>query len=337
MGKYVLKRIGYILIVFLILSVMFFFIFNAIPGDPAARDVQELLGKVSEEVYQERYMMARQRLGLDDPMIIRYFRWLGNVLRLDFGYSSFFQLQCKDVIFGNKALGVDSRLGNTVLMNVFQLILVLGITIPLGIYCAIKRNSAFDRGVQVFTIVGYSTPSFVLCLLAIFIFSVQLGWFPVSGWTTPGVVHANEWEKFGDIMYHLAVPLFVMTISGLGGMTRYVRAAMIDSLNSDYVRTARAKGLRERVVIYSHAWRNALLPVITLIMGWFIGIFGGSLVIEQTFVLQGMGRIYIQSLNNQDYNMAQTVQLFYVAISLVGNLIIDLSYGLVDPRVRITK
>ena len=128
-----------------------------------------------------------------------------------------------------------------------------------------------------------------------------------------------------------------MTVGSLGGMTRYVRAAMIESLSMDYIRTARAKGLRERVVIYSHAWRNALLPVITVLIGWFISIFSGSLIIEQMFGLNGMGQLYYQGLMNNDYELALAIQMFYVLIALVGQLITDLSYGIVDPRVRVNK
>jgi len=139
------------------------------------------------------------------------------------------------------------------------------------------------------------------------------------------------------MMHHLTLHLRVLIIGSLGGMTRYVRAAMIDALSMDCIKTARAKGLREKVVIYSHAWRNALLPVITLIIGWFMSIFSGSLVTETMFVLNGMGKIYIDALNNQDYNVALAIQLFYIVMAVLGNLIADLSYGLVDPRVRVNK
>jgi peptide/nickel transport system permease protein len=138
-------------------------------------------------------------------------------------------------------------------------------------------------------------------------------------------------------MYHFALPLIVMTFTSLGGMTRYVRAAMIEALSMDYVRTARAKGLREKIVIYSHAWRNALLPVVTLIVGWFLGIFGGSVMIERIFSLNGMGKLYFDALNENDNQVILAVQMFYIAISLFGNLLIDLIYGVVDPRVRVNK
>ena len=140
-----------------------------------------------------------------------------------------------------------------------------------------------------------------------------------------------------DRLHYLALPVIVMTVAALGSMTRYVRAAMIDALRMDYIRTARAKGLKEKVVIYSHAWRNALLPVITLIISWFMSIFMGSIVIEQIFQLNGIGKMYYVGLMNQDYDMALAVNMLYFIITLLSNLITDLSYGLVDPRVRIDK
>lgn len=329
MAKYVLKRIGYMIFVFFLLTLLFFFLYTSVPGDPAMRDVAGYAKTVSAERFEQLYQEARAKHGLDDPFYIRYGKWMGNILQGDFGYSSYYKKNVSEVI--------PTPLKNTVIINILNLILVMVITIPLGIHCAIKKNSLFDRGIQIFTIVGYSIPTFVLCLIAIFLFAVKWQIFPVSGWTTAGATYANQWEYAKDVLWHLGLPLFVMTISSLGGMTRYVRAAMIDALSTDYIRTARAKGLKEKVVVYSHAWRNALLPVYTLIFAWFIGIFGGSIVIEQTFSLVGMGATYITGLMNQDYNLAMAIQLFYVVISLIGNLVIDLTYGLVDPRVRITK
>ena len=153
---------------------------------------------------------------------------------------------------------------------------------------------------------------------------------------TPGSSYVG-WQKFFDELYYLALPLIVMTFCSLGGMTRYVRASMIEALSLDCIKTARAKGLREKVVIYSHAWRNALIPIVTLVIGWFLGIFSGSLVIEQMFALNGMGNLMITSLMTSDFDVVMLLQLFYVALALLGNLIIDIAYGLVDPRVRVNK
>ena len=231
---------------------------------------------------------------------------------------------------------ISEPIQTTIFINIFATILALGITIPLGIFCAVHKGSKFDNGVQVFTIIGYSIPVYIIALVFIFLFAVVWRIFPVSGMKTPGSNYTGL-RAVVDQLYYFALPLIVMTFGSLGGMTRYVRASMIDALSMDHIRTARAKGVREKVVIYSHAWRNALLPVITLIISWFLGIFSGSVIIENTFSINGMGALYIKALNNHDYELALAMQMFYTVVSLIGALITDLSYGLVDPRVRIDK
>ena len=225
---------------------------------------------------------------------------------------------------------------NTIYINIFSTLVALAITIPLGIYCAVHKRSKTDNTVQVLSIVGYSIPVYIIALIFILLFAVTLGWLPVFGMQTPGN-NFTGFRAFIDRVYYMILPVLVMTVGSLGGMTRYVRAAMIEALSMDYIRTARAKGLREKVVIYSHAWRNALLPVITVLIGWFISIFSGSLIIEQMFALNGMGQLYYQGLMNNDFELALAIQMFYVLIALVGQLITDLSYGIVDPRVRVNK
>ena len=328
MLKYIGQRIIYIFFVFLILSGIIFFLYNSIPGDPALRKVSNQIDKLTEEQFQISYERAREELGLNDPIPVRYVKWLKNIVTLDFGVSQTYKQPVVDVI--------KTPMKNTIFINIMSIFLALVITIPLGIRCAVKKFSKFDNTVQVLTIVGYSTPQFILALIAIFIFAVKLKVLPVSGMNTPNF-QGTAIEALLDRMKYLALPLLVMTVSALGGMTRYVRAAMIDALRMDYVRTARAKGLKEKAVIYSHAWRNALLPVITLIIGWFLSIFSGSIIVESMFGLNAMGKIYYKALSDLDYELVIAVQMFYVVISLVGNLIIDLSYGLVDPRIRINK
>ncbi len=328
MLKYIGKRVLYMVFVFFIMSLVMFFLYNLIPGDPARAELEPMKSKLKPEQYQMRYEQLREQMGLDDPIIVKYGKWIGGVVQGDFGNSVRYKKPVIEI--------VKAPMGNTIFINIFAVVLALGISIPLGIICAVKRNSVFDNTVQVLTIVGYSLPVFIITLVGIFLFSVTLGWFPVSGMNTPNF-KGTGLAFFLDRMHYLTLPLIVMTIGSLGGMTRYVRAAMIESLRMDYIRTARAKGLKEKVVIYSHAWRNALLPVITLIIGWFISIFSGSLVIEEMFNLNGMGKFYMDALRNQDYNVALAVQMFYMVVALVGNLIIDLSYGFVDPRVRVNR
>lgn len=314
--------------VFFVVSIIMFTLFNNVPGDRALNQVQNLRGKVSDEQFQLRYQEARDRLGLDDPIPIRYVKWMGNLLQGDLGYSTFYKKEVADVI--------KEPLKNTISINLFATIVALGITIPLGIYCAVKKFSKFDNAVQVITIVGYSVPIYIIGLVFIYIFAVQLGWLPINGMNSPNF-QGTGWAFFVDRLHYLTLPVIVMTVASLGGMTRYVRAAMIDALRMDYIRTARAKGLKEKVVIYSHAWRNALLSVITLIIGWFMTIFMGSIIVEQIFQLNGIGKMYYTGLMNQDYDVALAIQMLYCVITLISNLITDLSYGIVDPRVRINK
>lgn len=328
MLKYIAKRLVYMVGVFFVVSIIMFTLFNNVPGDRALTQVQHMRGKVSAEQFENMYQQARDKLGLDDPIPVRYVKWMGNLLQGDFGYSTSYKKEVIDLL--------GEPLRNTIFINIFATILALAITIPLGIHCAVKKFSKFDNIVQVFTIVGYSVPSFIISLVFMFLFSVKLGWFPIGGMNSPNF-QGSGLAFFADRMYYLALPLIVMTVASLGSMTRYVRAAMIDALRMDYIRTARAKGLREKVVIYSHAWRNALLSVVTLIIGWFMSIFMGSIIIEQVFQINGIGLMYYKGLINQDYDVALAIQMLYCVITLISNLITDLSYGIVDPRVRINK
>jgi len=250
------------------MSVLIFALYNAIPGDPAMMQVSSQRDKLKPEQFEKVYQNMRKQMGLDDPAPVRYGKWIKSVVTLQFGDSIIYKKPVTDVI--------TEPMKNTIFLNLLVTFFALGITIPLGIYCAVKKFSKFDTVVQVLTIIGYSLPVFIFALIIIYVFAVQLRWFPVSGMNTPNI-KGNAMVLFLDRVKYMVLPTMVLTLASLGGMTRYVRAAMIDALRMDYIRTARAKGLRERVVIYSHAWRNALLPIITLIISWFIGIFSGSI------------------------------------------------------------
>lgn len=347
MLKYSLKRLGYMAVVLVILSVIMYMIYSLVPANRAYSDADAQVKAMKNTLPKEQladyfdklYLEYQRKYGTDtDNKFIRYGRWVGiyplydgsynGLLQGNLGYSYEYQKPVVEVI--------KQPMLNTIKINIWATILALGITLPLGIHCAVKRGSKLDQGVQVLTIVGYSLPTFLISILFIWIFCSKLGIFPPSGMQTPGNTYVG-FRKWLDEMYYLALPLIVMTFCSLGGMTRYVRASMIEALSLDCIKTARAKGLKEKAVIYSHAWRNALIPVVTLVVGWFLGIFGGSLVIESMFALNGMGRLMIQSLRTADYDVVLLMQMFYVAMALLGNLIIDLVYGLVDPRVRVSK
>ncbi len=345
MLKYILKRLLYILLVFFVLSFLIFMVYNMLPVDKAAEaarnDVQanKAMAMKNPNYYAERYDYWQKEYGLDGTKFERYLRWIGVYPYSNGSFKGLLQGNLGESTFYNKPVAevIREPMKNTIFINIFATILGLGITLPLGIFCAVKRGSKRDVGVQVGTIIGYSLPTFIIAIVFIWIFSVLLGWFPVSGMNTAGSVDWTPWAQFWDRMYHLSLPLIVMTFCSLGGMTRYVRASMIEALSMDCVRTARAKGLTQKAVIYSHAWRNALIPIVTLVIGWFLGIFSGSVMIENIFSLNGIGKAYYAALNANDNEVILALQMFYVIIGLVGNLLIDIAYGFIDPRIRINK
>ncbi|MDE6923531.1 MAG: ABC transporter permease [Oscillospiraceae bacterium] len=346
MGKYIVKRVAYMLVVLILLSFIMFMIYSMVPSNRAFTDanseiktMKNLSPEERKTKFEELYLQYQRKYGTDtDNKVVRYLRWVGlaplydgsydGILQGNLGWSYDYQQPVVEM--------VKTPMWVTIRLNIFATILALGITIPLGIRCAVKRGSVLDQGMQVVTIVGYSLPTFLISILFIWVFATRLGWFPPSGMKTPGS-NFTGLKYWTDYMYYMALPLITMTFCSLGGMTRYVRASMIESLSLDCIRTARAKGLREKVVIYSHAWRNALIPIVTLVVGWFLGIFAGSIVIEQMFAINGMGKIMINALRSSDFDVVLLMQMFYVAMSLLGNLIIDIVYGFVDPRVRVSK
>lgn len=334
------------LVVLVILSIVLFMIYSLVPANRAYTDARadvqarkNMTAEESEAYFQERLTFYERQYGTDNKNpVVRYLRWVGvapdyygnynGLLQGNLGYSFDFQKPVLEV--------VKQPMLNTININIYATILALGITIPMGIVCAVKRGKLFDKAVQVISILGYSLPTFLIAILFIWIFVSKLHIFPASGMKSP-TGNFTGFEAWLDQMYYMALPLIVMTFCSLGSMTRYVRASMIEALSMDCIKTARAKGLREKVVIYSHAWRNALIPVVSLVVGWFLGIFGGSLVIEQMFAWNGMGALMIRALKAADYDVVMIMQMFYIGMSLLGNLVIDLVYGLVDPRVRVDK
>ncbi len=346
MGRYIVKRLIYILIVFLILSFLMYVIYDLIPFDRARElaDAQKAAYKQDPEGLERLYQRYRVELGLADSsgndinIVRRWLNWLG-ITKLNGKFNGILQGNF-GVSYTNVQKPVMEVLRepmmNTLFINILATIIALGITIPLGIFCAVKKGSKRDTAIQVGSIIGYSLPTFITAILFIFLFAIVLKWFPVSGQETPGSQLTGA-ARFFDRLYYMALPLIIMTFCSLGGMTRYVRASMIEALSMDCIRTARAKGVKEKVVIYSHAWRNALIPIVTLVVGWFLGIFSGSIMVENIFGLNGMGKVYINSLNANDYDVVLTLQMFYVFIGLLGNLLIDILYGFIDPRIRVNK
>ena len=336
MAKYIFKRLIYILLVLFALSFLVFMVYNLLPVDKAADMAMQEIAANKNLIYAERYLYWQRRLGLDGSIVTRYFRWLGFAPFYSGEYNGLIQGNLgTSVVYGKPVVQVIKEpLLNTVFLNLFGAVAALAITIPLGIFCAAKKGSRRDLAVQVGTIIGYSMPVFITAILFIWLFAVKLNIFPVSGMSSVGKDYTG-FRAFLDKLYHFALPLIVMTFCSLGGMTRYVRASMIDALKLDCVRTARAKGLREGVVVKSHAWRNALIPVVALVIGWLLGIFSGSIMIENIFGINGIGKVYYDALKAGDNEIVLAMQMFYILLALIGNLLVDMAYGLVDPRIRL--
>ena len=325
MVKYVVKRIVYLIFVFFILSILLFILYQSIPGDPVKMMLDSRKAGTDPKTYQMMYEAMQKQLGLNRPLWIQYLSWMNRLLHGDYGYSSVYRMEVAKV--------VALPLKNTICLNFIAFLCVFSIAIPVGILSAVKEHSSFDYVLQIGTVTLYSLPTFIVALLIIYIFGVKLSWFPISGMQTPGLMGSRRVLML-DRLYHMAMPLLVMIVSSVGGIIRYIRSAMIEVLHMDYIKTARAKGVNQRTLLYSHALRNAMIPVVTIVTSWFVAIFGGSVVVESIFGFNGIGKVLYDALRQQDYAVVLAMQMFYVVISLIGNLIMDLGYCLVDPRIK---
>jgi peptide/nickel transport system permease protein len=275
--------------------------------------------------------IAKERLtklyGLDKPVHIQYWNWLKRMAVLDFGRS--FAPDGQPVL--DKIM---SRIPVTVTINALSLVLVLLIAIPIGVYSATHRGSIFDQATTLFVFVGFATPSFWLALLAMILFGVQLGWLPISGIKSINHDQLSFLGQLLDYGKHLFLPVLLSAFGSLASMSRYMRANMLEVIRQDYITTARAKGLTEKVVVYSHALRNALMPVITILGLSLPALIGGSVIFESIFAIPGMGKLFYDAVMARDYPLVMGGLVIGAVLTLLGNLLADLSYAATDPRVR---
>lgn len=336
MGKYIVKRTLYMLLVLAVLSLLIFLAYNLLPVDKAAdMAMQEILANKHLN-YAERYLYWQRRYGLDGNLWTRYLRWIGLAPFYDGAFNGLLQGNLgTSITYGKPVAEIISKpLLNTAFLNLCSTVLAFAITIPLGVFCARRRGSFRDGAVQTGTLLGYSMPTFVIAILFIWLFAVKWNIFPVSGMSSVGKEYTG-FRKVLDTLYHFALPIIVSTFCSLGAMTRYVRASMLDALHLDCIRTARAKGLKESVIVRTHAFKNAVIPVLSIAIGWLVGIFAGSIMIENIFGINGIGKVYFDALTANDNEIALAMQIFYVLLALVGNLLTDIAYGLADPRIRV--
>src|SRR6202047_4923383 len=282
-----------------------------------------------EESGQDSKLIERlnKEYGLDQTIYVQYWRWLTRIARLDFGRS--FQPDAKPVL-----TKIGERLPITLFLNLIQMIIIVALAIPIRVASATRQSSLFDKVTPVFVFIGFATPDFWLALLLMILFGVQLDWLPISGLRSLHWEYLSFWQQQWDFFSHPVLPIVVATFGGLAGFSRYMRQSMLEVVRQDYVQTARAKGLSERVVISKHALRNALLPVVTILALALPGLIGGSVIIESIFAIPGMGQLMVQPVFSRDYPVVMGNLVIVASLTLVANLVADITYGLVDPRIR---
>lgn len=323
MLKYSLKRIINLIPVVFIISVVLFVMLKAMPGDPVLTMMPQ--GLKTKEQRDVMYEKISRQMGYDRPQVEQYIMWLKRTVKGDLGYSTY---QKKDV---TKVLAEPLR--NTFILNIGVSLIALVLSIYIGISSAVKRGKFYDKFWQVFSLIGISLPTFFIGLTLIFVFALNLGWLPANG--MPITIGKTDSEIFIEWLRVLTLPTITLVIGSLASTSRYVRTSMIDALSQDYIRTARSKGVAERTVVYVHAFRNAMIPVVTVVAWTIIGLFSGAAITESIFAFNGMGRLFISAVLAQDYNLVMGLNMFYAVLMVAGNLLQDLGYALVDPRVRL--
>jgi peptide/nickel transport system permease protein len=304
------------------ISALTFLVICLAPGGPAAGIMQDLNPKVSAEYKQKQI----EHYNYDKPVHIQYLLWLKQIAKLDFGESY------KDGQPVTKKIA--SRLPKTLLLNVLALIFMMMLAIPIGIFSALKQNSIWDRALTVFVFLGFSIPAYWVALLLMIGFGIHLGWLPITGFRSILADEMTPLQQVWDVLRHLALPLIVTSLTGLAGLSRYMRNGMLEVIQQDYIRTARAKGLPENKVIFTHALRNTLIPVITILGFALPDLISAGVIFETIFSFPGLGRLAYEAAMSRDTFLIMPTVTLGALLTLVGNLIADVCYAYADPRIR---
>lgn len=303
-----------------------FAVIHLAPGEPVETQTGDRGIKASAQARQA----LRELYGLDRPLYEQYWTWLTRLFHLDFGRS--FAPDGRPVL-----QKIGERLPVTLFLNIVEMLLIIVLAVPIGILSATRQHSTFDKVLTVFVFVGFATPDFWLALLLMILFGVQLGWLPISGLRSLNWDYLSMWRQQLDLLSHLVLPVTVATFGGLAGFSRYVRQSMLEVVRQDYIQSARAKGLSEKSVIGKHALRNALLPVVTILGLSLPGLIGGSVIVESIFAIPGMGQLMVQAVYMRDYPVIMGNLVIVSTLTLLANLVADISYGLIDPRIRMAR
>jgi len=312
------------------ITILSFFIIHLAPGKPT-----DVLTELNPKITPEARERLERYYGLDKPIMVQYWMWLKRIVRLDFGDSfSTDRRPVMEKIWDKKQPLIERKLFITFLINLISMVIIFIIAIPIGIVSATRQYSIFDKITTVSVFIGFAMPSFWLALLLMILFGIQLDWLPISGIKSMNYDSLSLSSKICDRAEHLILPIFVSSFGGIAGLSRYMRSNMLEVIRQDYIVTARAKGLPESKVIYKHALRNALLPIITLLGLSVPGLIGGSVIFENIFGIPGMGQLFYMSVMTRDYPMVMCILTIGAILTLVGNLLADIGYMLADPRIR---
>ncbi|TMW69912.1 ABC transporter permease [Alteribacter natronophilus] len=319
MHRYIIRRTLQFIPMLFLVTVVVFALAKAAPGDVLSGEMLD--PNIPHEVLEER----REALGLNDPLPVQYWSWLTSVAQGDFGNSMQYT--------GRSVMDlIQSRIMNTFYLSLFALGVTLAIAIPIGIYSATRKYSLFDYGATTFAFLGLATPNFFAALLAIWLLSFQFGWFPAQGSTS--AIGLTGFELFIDKLRHLVLPGFTLGLASTAMYMRYMRTEILEIKGSDFIRTAQAKGLSNNSVLYKHTLRNALIPIITLLGVEFGLLLSGAVITENVFNYPGLGTLFLNSIQNRDYPVIMAINLILAVSILVGNLLADIFYAVVDPRIR---
>lgn len=318
MIKYIIRRLLIMIPVFIGISMVIFALVHTTPGDP-------YIAMLDPNLLREDREAMLTKIGYYDSLPVKYIKWAGRALKGDLGYSLIYKEPAADVM--------GRRIGNTLLLMMTALILSTFIAIPLGVVSATRPYSPFDYTATVLALIGISIPAFFFALGAIKIFAVDLKIFPISGIETIGAGYTGM-KKALDILHHMGLPLIILTFIQTASLMRYTRSAMLEVLSQDFIRTARAKGVKERHVIYKHALRNAMISISTLITISLGYLMSGAVLTETVFLWPGMGTLIYKAVGNRDYNLITSGTLLIALCILIANLLSDVLYAVIDPRIK---
>ncbi|MBX2986644.1 MAG: ABC transporter permease [Bdellovibrionaceae bacterium] len=320
MLTYILRRVLQTLVVIALLSYVVFTLMALMPGDPV-----EMMIASNPKITAEDIVRLREFYGLDQPAWKRYANWVGTISQGDLGYSRTYRVPVMELM--------GPRLLNTLILSVCALSFSLLVGITLGVLSALKPGGRLDSFFSVFSFAGISIPSFWLGIMLIIVFSVKLGWFPAGGTQTIGMEGASWYREFFDRGWYLVLPVMSLSIQQIGTFMRYARSAMMEVLRLDFIRTAKAKGLSRGRVLWKHAFRNALIPLITIAALSLSNVFSGAILTETVFSYQGVGKLVYDSIIANDFNVAMVSFIISVSMVLMMNLVADILYGFADPRI----